>query len=115
MDGAVNLMEYKLRRTDNIVIRKIYGEHLPPVLTDLSQLEQILVNLIQNARDAMSRQAGEKTIAINAFRREEAVIITVADNGPGIAAADLPRVFEPFLPPRPKARGAAWAWPSAAA
>lgn len=105
VDGAVTLMEYKLRRTDNIVIRKIYGEHLPPVLTDLSQLEQILVNLIQNARDAMSRQTGEKTITINAFRREEAVVITVADNGPGIPAADLPRVFEPFFTTKAEGQG----------
>ncbi|MCK5582652.1 MAG: PAS domain S-box protein, partial [Elusimicrobiales bacterium] len=85
VDSAVTLMEYKLRKTDDIVIEKLFEEHIPAVMSDFRQMEQIVVNLIQNACDAMESQSGEKKIVINVYHRENFVFISVADNGPGIS------------------------------
>jgi two-component system C4-dicarboxylate transport sensor histidine kinase DctB len=60
------------------------------------RLQQVLVNLISNAVDALSGRA-EKKIRIAARIDGNAIALSVADSGPGIAAEDLPRVFDPFF------------------
>ena len=67
---------------------------LPMVSADALLLEQVLVNLIENAARYTPADA---TISIAARRSEAGVTLDVGDNGPGIAAADLPRLFEPYF------------------
>ncbi len=69
------------------------------------QLHQILVNLIQNAVDAMA--ALEQPALVLACRTTGAdhVVIEVTDRGPGIAEEDLPRVFDPFFTSKPVGQG----------
>jgi PAS domain S-box-containing protein len=73
-------------------------------------LEQVLLNLVINANDAIRSQhsgsdsaGGEIKITID--RNEGSAIITVADNGPGIAADVLPKIFEPFFTTKPPQEG----------
>ncbi|MBI1370245.1 MAG: hypothetical protein GC162_16545 [Planctomycetes bacterium] len=58
-------------------------------------LQQVLLNIVLNARQAMRRQGG--SLALSAGREGETVFIEVADTGPGIPTDILPRVFEPFV------------------
>lgn len=60
------------------------------------RMEQVLVNLLLNALDAVEHRADPK-IALAAFARDGALCLTVSDNGCGIAAEDLPRLAEPFF------------------
>jgi signal transduction histidine kinase len=60
-----------------------------------AQIQQVLMNLILNARDAMLGTGG--TITIEAFRKDDKAFLIVADTGPGIEPAMLPRIFEPFV------------------
>ncbi len=75
---------------------------LPAVMTDPVQINQVLVNLCLNARDAMNAK-GRITISSGSERageddsREESVFISVADTGPGIPPELLPHIFEPFF------------------
>ncbi|MFA6220144.1 MAG: ATP-binding protein [Erythrobacter sp.] len=68
------------------------------------QLHQILVNLVQNAVDAM---AGQDGAALSITARVEAgdVIMAVADNGPGVSSADQDKIFEPFYTTKPIGSG----------
>jgi PAS domain S-box-containing protein len=66
---------------------------LPPALADPPRLERILVNLITNA---LKYSPPEAEATLSADAREGALRITVADRGPGIAADELPRIFERF-------------------
>lgn len=68
------------------------------------RLEQVLVNLISNAADAVEGQA-ERRIALKAHCKDGKVTITVADNGPGIPDAIAPRIFDPFFTTKGVGRG----------
>jgi C4-dicarboxylate-specific signal transduction histidine kinase len=78
---------------------------LPPVSGDRIQIQQILVNLMVNAAQAMAGAAGPRRLTIRATREEAGVTICVADTGPGIAEADLARLFDPFFTTKPSGMG----------
>jgi C4-dicarboxylate-specific signal transduction histidine kinase len=61
------------------------------------QLEQVFINLLTNARDALAEQARTKRIRIFTRREGELIRITVSDTGPGIAPEIEARVFDPFF------------------
>lgn len=70
------------------------------VLADASKLQQVLVNLLLNAADA-----GARTIRLGVEGQADTVAIVCGDDGHGIAASDLPRLFEPFFTTRPPGAG----------
>ena len=68
---------------------------LPPLLTDRHKVLQILVNLVNNAKHALGKVAGEKRLIVRATLHEtEGVRIAVIDNGVGIAPENLGRIFQ---------------------
>lgn len=67
-------------------------------------VHQILVNLIQNAADAVE-QLQDAVISISAAITDDNVTITVCDNGPGISARDMTRIFDPFYTTKPVGKG----------
>ena len=75
------------------------------VLGSAGQMQQVMMNLVQNAFDATAeRSAPQLHISLRPGVTGEAVI-DFHDNGPGIAAADLPRVFDPFFTTKPVGQG----------
>jgi two-component system cell cycle sensor histidine kinase/response regulator CckA len=78
---------------ESIEIAVLAGDDLPPVLADRSQLEQVVINLAINARDAMPDGG---TIAIETSSSGDEVSLAVSDTGSGIPPEQLERVFEPF-------------------
>ncbi len=73
---------------------KEFSTELPPVVGSENKIQQVLFNLILNARDAMP-SGGWLTIRTSLEGRE--VVIEVSDTGEGIPEADLPRIFDPFF------------------
>src|SRR5262249_6746296 len=69
---------------------------LPAILIDRGHIEQVLLNLAFNARDAME-EGGALRIACEDSAAQNFVGICVTDTGCGIAASDLPRIFEPHF------------------
>ena len=67
------------------------------VWADDNQIQQVLLNLVQNAHQAMARQSGERLLTVRLRRRERHVAIEVLDSGPGIASHLLSRIFDPFF------------------
>ncbi len=79
----------------NIEFVRDYDATLPPILTDGSQLEQVIVNLLTNAIDAI-RGAGRITISTRLAADGDSVVVSVADTGCGIAPEHLEKIFMPF-------------------
>jgi PAS domain S-box-containing protein len=84
-------------------------EKLPKIEGDVNQLEQVFLNLISNARDAMEGNSGAKELTITSSVREDKgarrVIVSVKDTGVGIAPENLDRVLEPFFSTKPVGKG----------
>ncbi len=79
---------------------------LPLVAGDRIHLQQVFLNLILNAMEAMTKHSGpEQQITVRTRHRESAVEISVADSGSGIELACLPRLFEPFFTTKPNGMG----------
>jgi len=73
------------------------ADRLPPVLGDPLQLEQVLLNLIQNALEAMrATPAGQRVLTIRSTREEGEVTVAVSDTGGGLSADMARRLFQPF-------------------
>ncbi|RVH21058.1 PAS domain-containing sensor histidine kinase [Sinorhizobium meliloti] len=82
------------------------SEDLPTVRGDRVQLQQVMLNLITNAIEAMSDvDDGNRNVRITAGRDDDNVSVTVQDSGPGLTQATLERVFEPFYTTKPTGLG----------
>jgi two-component system NtrC family sensor kinase len=104
---AIELLAYSLRTSGVAVSSTIEGD-LPETHADADLLHQVLVNLIVNARQALEERGGEdRRIALRAWhdRETDAIMIEVADNGPGIPATIRSRIFDPFFTTKPQDHG----------
>lgn len=101
--AAVELTQYAARQA-GVTVSESVAEGLPAVMGHVGRLEQVLVNLIINARDA-----GGSTIGVSArslLRDGRAFVqIAVEDSGPGISATILPQLFEAFVTTKPRGTG----------
>jgi C4-dicarboxylate-specific signal transduction histidine kinase len=77
-----------------------------PIKGDLVQLQQVIVNLIVNAMDAMSGMpSAERRITVSTARDGNSADLSVSDVGPGIPVEKLKEVFEPFFTTKPQGMG----------
>jgi two-component system C4-dicarboxylate transport sensor histidine kinase DctB len=102
IDGALFLLESEIKSARVAIVREVDSALL--VSGHSVQLEQVLLNLIQNAVDAVSGVKLPK-VEISARGGDGAVRIVVADNGPGIDADVIERVFDPFVTTKPLGKG----------
>ncbi|HZS35023.1 MAG TPA: ATP-binding protein [Methylomirabilota bacterium] len=90
------LLAGKPLSTDNVRVITALDPDLPPLLGDGNALQQVVLNLLTNAREAMTT-GGEIRVSTGPVPgRPRWVRLVIADTGPGIAPRDLPHLFEPF-------------------
>jgi two-component system NtrC family sensor kinase len=77
----------------------------PTVWADENQMQQVLLNLVQNAHQAMARQPGERMLTVRVRPRDGRVSVEVLDTGPGIPSHLLSRIFDPFFTTKPPGEG----------
>jgi C4-dicarboxylate-specific signal transduction histidine kinase len=93
---------------NSVSVRTQFADGLPRVQGDRVQLQQVMLNLIVNAIQAMSgigEGARELQICIDAVPSEGGVRVGVRDTGPGLSPESLSRLFEPFYTTKPEGMG----------
>ncbi len=104
-----NMIENVLRLTDYIITKKDIkvikhlSEDIPPVMVDKNKMEQVFLNLILNAIQAMDGRGG--LLIIRSYTERGKVMVSFSDTGPGIPEDILPRIFEPFFTTKPVGEG----------
>jgi signal transduction histidine kinase len=93
LDDTLDLLRHHLR---DVQVEKSIDPDLR-ITGFPGQIDQVFMNLISNAAQAVSASGRPGTIRIGAVRRGEAVEITVGDDGPGIPPDVIPRIFDPFF------------------
>jgi signal transduction histidine kinase len=88
---------------DGIRVERSYVKNFPPLLMQRRHFSEIMVNLLQNAREALE---GKGEVSVSAVCRPDySIEVSVRDSGPGIPADKLGRIFEPYYSTRPKGTG----------
>lgn len=91
---------------DGVSVEVAVAPGLPEVPADEAQLRQALINLVRNAREAMSGQpAGSKRLSLSVAGGEQQVQIAIRDSGPGIVEADQAKIFDPFFSTKERGTG----------
>jgi C4-dicarboxylate-specific signal transduction histidine kinase len=105
IDDALMLLGEQLR-SHNIKVKRLLGLNLPKVLADANQLEQVFLNLISNAKDAIDpRGRGTITITSRQSDKPDFVEVLVADNGTGMDTTTLNDIFNPFFTTKDVGKG----------
>ena len=119
LNDVVHTLSKMLKRIigENVQLECAYGAHLPLVQGDAGMIEQVVVNLVVNARDAMPKggrlHVTTETVRFEAAqvqnhpeaRAGEFVCLAVSDTGTGISPELLPRIFEPFFTTKELGKG----------
>jgi len=93
-------------RHENVRYSLRLGSALPPVEVHRAQIQQVVLNLVRNAIEALAESAaGLREVIVSTARTDDHVEISICDNGPGLPAAITPRLFEPFCTSKPAGTG----------
>ena len=105
LDDTLELRGYELR-VRGIDVRREYDESIPETMADAHQLQQVFLNLITNAEQAMEQRDGHHhRLTVRTRRGSDAIRIEIEDTGAGIPANLIERIFNPFFTTKPTGSG----------
>ena len=90
---------------NRVSVQTQLAEGLPLIQGDRVQLQQVVVNLIINAVEAMSVTEGSRELLLSTWKDDSGVLITVKDSGPGVPSENLERLFDAFYTTKPSGMG----------
>ena len=95
----------QLSKSAGVEIEQKSAAGSPHVRGNVGKLQQVLINLLSNACDALASRPSERRIVIETCAEEDNVIILVSDNGGGIPAPIINKIFDPFFTTKPVGKG----------
>lgn len=101
-EGIENTLIILAHRLRGIEIQRQYDRSLPPIPMYGNTLNQVWTNILDNASDTMDKNGW---IVIRTAAQDGGVVVEIEDNGKGIPADVLPRIFEPFYTSKPQGQG----------
>jgi len=105
-DEVVALLSSDLQRS-RVTVKMAFSEELPLIAADRVQLQQVILNMLTNAIDAMAAvQSRDRAITIRTARDEgDGVLLSVHDVGAGLGDQDAEALFQPFFTTKPSGMG----------
>ncbi len=104
VEAVLEIVAYPLR-TSNVEVETHFDKNLPHVLADEHQIQQVMLNIISNARQAIEAHQPGGKIKIVTEACEPNIRITISDNGPGISPENLRKIFDPFFTTKEVGKG----------
>jgi len=106
VDRALDIVDHELE-VNHIQVTKNLADDLPPLRVDPNQLEQVLLNLLVNAADAIGPAGGEIyiTTELQDVDDRRQVELKISDSGCGIPAGDIDKIFDPFFTTKGEKKG----------
>ena len=105
IDGVIELRAYQLQ-VDNVEIVRRYDPRLPKTMLDFHQLQQVILNVVNNAHQAMMEVADRpRRLVIATSRRGDQLRASFGDSGTGIASDRLESIFDPFFTTKKSGKG----------
>jgi PAS domain S-box-containing protein len=102
LEETLTLSEYDLK-VNNITLKRDIPKGLPPVTADAHQLEQVFLNIINNALDAMGEDQGRGSLKVRVSEKDSFVCVQFDDSGPGIKEPG--KIFDPFYTTKSLGKG----------
>lgn len=104
IERSVKLHTYLMKASNIEVAMELFSD-LPMTMVDTEQMQQVFLNLIRNAEEAMA-EAGGGTLRIKTSRVNETIQIIFSDDGPGISEDNMKSIFDPFFTTKDVGEGA---------
>jgi two-component system NtrC family sensor kinase len=102
LEESLMLREYDLK-VNNVSLEREIPDDVPSVVGDPHQLEQVFLNIVNNALDAMVESSGKGVLKVRVFKKDTYVCVEFDDSGPGIK--DPSRIFDPFYTTKSVGKG----------
>jgi two-component system NtrC family sensor kinase len=96
LESVLELKTYQFK-VDNIRVEREMERGIPRTLADASQLQQVFMNIIHNAQQAVGEHRGSGRIRVRTRAADGRIQVEIADSGPGISPENLTRIFDPFF------------------
>lgn len=109
VENALMLLGYRLEK-DRIIVEKNFAEHVPPIRGNANQLDQVIVNLLLNAIDAIEERQPLDPLKTNKIiftlsSLNGHVALSIKDSGIGITDENPHKIFDPFFTTKPTGKG----------
>jgi signal transduction histidine kinase len=104
VESAVEILQYQMR-TSNIEVVTQFDPQIPVTEVDSHQMQQVFLNIINNARQAMEGQPDKGLLRVSTEASDDKVRIVFEDNGPGIPAENITKIFNPFFTTKEVGKG----------
>jgi len=104
VEDAISLSAVTLRKR-GIKIEKALAKNLPPCHADPPLIEQVILNLITNAAEAMKNVDGPKKIAVTSSAENSRILVRLSDSGPGVPLNLRDKIFDPFYTTKTESTG----------
>lgn len=104
LEDSIGLVAFEARQSNTIVTTEL-ADGLADVVIDRIQCEQVLVNLLHNAYEALADHEGQRRVIVRAEPSDEFVEVQIEDNGPGIPTDQNGKLFEAFYTTKPSGMG----------
>ncbi|MFH2218395.1 MAG: response regulator [Pseudomonadota bacterium] len=104
INSTLGLLHYEIKANNILAVREI-AENMPPAFADYYQIQQVFLNIITNAIQAMKSQTRTRALTVKGEFDDKAIRISIIDTGPGIPKANIQKIFEPFFTTKPEGKG----------
>ncbi len=104
LESTFDLRGYDLR-VNNVRVETDYAQGLPLIMADFNQLQQVILNLVNNAVHAMLEHGGERVIRVRTSQQGPNLVVEFSDTGPGIPEKNIQKIFDPFFTTKEVGKG----------